>query len=250
MARSCSICDHPKRLIIDKALIGGRALAAISREFNISTDALRSHRNKHLSKRLITLTQQREMAGNLDIQHEMESLITRVKAIVDYAEEHKQHQVFLKAAAELRGSFELLLKIAVALNDASRQDGEQAEILNEEKERQEFAKKLQILSVDELILLEQLQQKIDTQDRKIRIVPQTQPQFPEYKPNSAKVPDDNVPSNVSRYPDNENSVELSYKTEPDPEPKRKSRFIRTNENSPFPGAMKHCTWHEVGKNDF
>ncbi len=163
----CSICQMPNRLEIDKALLSGKTIAAVSLEFGgISRDALSNHRQKHISKRLATLTQRREAAENLDIRNELENMITRIKDILTYAEKNKQHSTFLKATAELRCSFELLLKIAVAIHDTEREDLKAKEEFTQAKNDAEFQKKLGVLTVSELKMFLALQEKVLMQSKR------------------------------------------------------------------------------------
>ncbi len=46
MARTCTICTHHRRDVMDKALLRGEQIAIVSRRFSVSEDALGRHR-KH-----------------------------------------------------------------------------------------------------------------------------------------------------------------------------------------------------------
>ena len=49
MARRCTICDHPDRVAIDKALVGDEGgYRKISARFGLSSSALYRHRHNHL----------------------------------------------------------------------------------------------------------------------------------------------------------------------------------------------------------
>jgi hypothetical protein len=48
MARQCSICHHPKRSEIDRALIGGDPQMEIAREYGVSQAALSRHLHRYL----------------------------------------------------------------------------------------------------------------------------------------------------------------------------------------------------------
>ena len=48
MSRRCTVCDHPGREAIDKALVSGAPLGTIARDKGVSRNALRRHRDNHI----------------------------------------------------------------------------------------------------------------------------------------------------------------------------------------------------------
>jgi hypothetical protein len=48
MARPCTICNHPRRSEIDKALVESRPIREIMTRFAVQDDALLRHKKKHL----------------------------------------------------------------------------------------------------------------------------------------------------------------------------------------------------------
>ena len=60
MTMVCSICNHPKKLEIDRALIQGLNFSKIARDYEVSSDALRNHRDNHLSRQLVTAMEKKE----------------------------------------------------------------------------------------------------------------------------------------------------------------------------------------------
>jgi len=48
MPRSCTICDHPQRTAIDKALVAGEVMRNVALRFAISFAALQRHKANHL----------------------------------------------------------------------------------------------------------------------------------------------------------------------------------------------------------
>lgn len=80
MSQVCNICNHPNRLDIDKRLAGGGSITRISREFDVSKDALHNHREKHISRQLST---------HVEIQSRIHSgeLLTKIDECLRVAEE-------------------------------------------------------------------------------------------------------------------------------------------------------------------
>lgn len=57
MALQCSICSHPKREEIDRAILSGEPVRAVARQFGVSRSALNRHKNNgHLSKAIARAT--------------------------------------------------------------------------------------------------------------------------------------------------------------------------------------------------
>ncbi len=48
MPRSCSVCDHPERTAVDRALVAGEAMRNVALRFAISFAALQRHKANHL----------------------------------------------------------------------------------------------------------------------------------------------------------------------------------------------------------
>lgn len=48
MSRECTVCIHLSRLAIEQAIISGKPLAQISRDFSVTTGPLYKHRDSHM----------------------------------------------------------------------------------------------------------------------------------------------------------------------------------------------------------
>jgi len=116
--RTCVICSHPNRLAIDKALLGNKSIAQISRDFGVPESSLRNHKAQgHISRQLAKAVDIREAREGMDLLHEMESVINRTKAILDKAEEDGLPFVALSAIGQLRSSLELMAKFLYAASE-------------------------------------------------------------------------------------------------------------------------------------
>jgi predicted DNA-binding protein YlxM (UPF0122 family) len=96
MARTCTICTHPQRNIMDALLLRGEALNAIARRFSVSSDALFRHR-KHMQ------TTMAKLAANADHRNGEygSSLLAEVARIRSDAE-RLQHEY--ESRRDLRGA--------------------------------------------------------------------------------------------------------------------------------------------------
>lgn len=93
----CSICIHPNRAEIDKALIAGMPHRRIAVQFGASATSLRRHRDAHLSKqieraerqieakneRAVIKQEERRDAEALDVHAELRRIFLRLNKMAD-----------------------------------------------------------------------------------------------------------------------------------------------------------------------
>lgn len=114
MPRPCETCRHPKRERIERALVEGRAVAAIARKAGLSVDTVRRHAMNHLPKAMIPLNEARVAEHARTLLDRVEDLERRARVILDGAE---SSHVALGALRELRGIVELLGKVTGELRE-------------------------------------------------------------------------------------------------------------------------------------
>ena len=167
MAMACKVCNHSARLDIDKKLARGISVTKIAKEFNCNPAALINHRDRHLSRQLVTAVSNQQLLENTDILSEITDLIKRTKKILKTAEDKEDYNLALSAVRETRGSLELMSKIAFSFYMAKAAALELETLSNPEYQRQTAEiseKQLQILSPEELELYFKLNTKIITQN--------------------------------------------------------------------------------------
>ncbi len=67
MPRSCTVCDHPQRTAIDKALVAGEVMRNVALRFAISFAALQRHKANHLPEVLAEAKQWQANAHQLHV---------------------------------------------------------------------------------------------------------------------------------------------------------------------------------------
>lgn len=93
LGRQCSICNHPQRVEIDKALVAGVAYRRIAAEYGVSDGSLRRHKkNGHIAEQIAKAAKKKE--------------IKQAKQIAAAVEEKERHEV---------ASVDKLLKVVEAL---------------------------------------------------------------------------------------------------------------------------------------
>jgi len=123
MARPCSACVSPKRLQIDTELAGEQTtLSALARRIGVSRDALRRHRDQHLSPALAKVAIERYGADSAEqafdsVTLRVESLLDRLEVLLAIAEDRKSLVGGANIAREIRQSLELVARLRGELND-------------------------------------------------------------------------------------------------------------------------------------
>lgn len=105
MAR-CSICNHPNRREIDKALVTRSAsMRDIAGRFGVSRSALSRHKKNHLPrlvKAAEAAAEVQAVASGADLIDELDRLLKRAMAILEKAEKTGDLRVALQAIREAR----------------------------------------------------------------------------------------------------------------------------------------------------
>jgi hypothetical protein len=116
MARTCTICAHPERAAIDRALVAGEANRGIARRFSASDDAVQRHKADHLPQRLAAAKGAEDAAAADDLLAQVRALqahaLDILAATKDAAE--PDYRTALAAIREARGCVELFAKIREA----------------------------------------------------------------------------------------------------------------------------------------
>ena len=105
----CTVCDHPRRDVIDRALVTGEADTQVSAHFRgLSDDAVRRHRLSHIPQRLLKARDVAEVAQADALLEQVRTLHRRALAILDQSESAGDLRTALGGIREARGCLELL----------------------------------------------------------------------------------------------------------------------------------------------
>ena len=117
MPRSCTLCEHPKREEIDRALVGETSNLSVSSVFGVSESAVRRHKATHLPATLAKAHGAGEAARGDDLLEQVGDLQRRALAILELAERTGELRTALSAIREARGNLELLAKLLGELDE-------------------------------------------------------------------------------------------------------------------------------------
>jgi hypothetical protein len=92
-------------------------LRTIADRWSVSKTALIRHKDAHLPAKLVMAEQAAEVAQADDLLDQVRDLQTRTLAILEAAEETRQHRTALAAIREARSNLELLAKLLGELDD-------------------------------------------------------------------------------------------------------------------------------------
>jgi hypothetical protein len=120
MARVCTVCAHPDAVLVNEAIIGigengKQSNRAITRQYDLSKDAVRRHR-EHIPEMLAYAARAEEVAEADSLLDRFEALHRRTLAILEATEETQEHRIALAAIREARGNLELIGEVTKELN--------------------------------------------------------------------------------------------------------------------------------------
>lgn len=111
MARSCSVCGHKRRQEIDKALLAGEPLLALSRQYGLSRDALRRHQGSHLPAAAAKAQEAAEVVHGDSLLGQLTALQNEIHGIKTKALAAKDLRTALASIRELTRIVELTARI-------------------------------------------------------------------------------------------------------------------------------------------
>jgi hypothetical protein len=123
MAAKCTICSHPEREAIDRALVEGESLRSILERCSTSSDpiamgSLHRHKsNNHVPQQLAKAQEAKEVSAADDLIGHVLALTREATEILREARDAKDHSIALKAIARLEKQIELLAKLKGELDD-------------------------------------------------------------------------------------------------------------------------------------
>jgi transposase len=115
--RSCTVCEHPKREAIDRALVGGASNRSVASLYDVSEAAVRRHKANHLPAKLVMAEKAAEVAQADNLLEQVRDLQQSTLNILAEAEQSKQYRTALSAIREARGNLELLAKLLGELDE-------------------------------------------------------------------------------------------------------------------------------------
>jgi hypothetical protein len=111
MPRTCTVCAHPERVAIDKALVNGEPTRAIAGRYGLARTSLQRHQEDHIPQKLSRATEARAVAQADDLLAHVRALQGKATSLLLAAEKEGDIRTALAGIREARGCVELLAKL-------------------------------------------------------------------------------------------------------------------------------------------
>ena len=120
MPRLCSLCTHPERLDIDKAIIAGLPYRDISGRFGVSKSAVERHAGEHVAPAIARASTLRDQVTADALIAELRTLREVTLGVLEEARAADDHDIALRAIARLEKQAELCGRLAGELVERQR----------------------------------------------------------------------------------------------------------------------------------
>ena len=153
MPRACLICNHPKRIEIDRLLVQGKSKTKIALEFDVPTYSLDYHKEHHVSRQMAQRMDRKEALDAVGLMDELQEIVADTKLIFkrNYAKDSASGDTTaLRALDSRRATFDTILKACQLYHEAKLLELETSQDRFEQEAKAEYAEKLKLLTTPEL----------------------------------------------------------------------------------------------------
>jgi len=172
MSNSCLICTHVNRLSIDREIVTGGNLSKISKKYDVPYYSLYAHSQKHITRQLATVMEKKLTIEGNELMEVITKIIRRAERIFRRNDKAGKDLLALKALDSQRNTIMLLSNISAQLHSAKIAELQLAKDSGTDRQaqlEQEYQIKIAILSMEELLTYQRLQNKILHQNADIII---------------------------------------------------------------------------------
>jgi hypothetical protein len=118
MAQRCTVCDHPERAAIDRALVDGvPGAAALGERYGLARSSVKRHAARHVPAAVAAASEAATVARGDALLARVEALTVETHRILRTAKREKDHELALRAIARLEKQTELLARLLGELRD-------------------------------------------------------------------------------------------------------------------------------------
>lgn len=112
MVRTCTICSHPKRDEIEKAIAAGESYRSISHKYDVSYDAIKRHvKSGHIAKKIQKAKEAKDIKSGLTMLDKLQDLEVKADGAFDIAQKQKNPRGMCAAIQAKKGVIELAGKV-------------------------------------------------------------------------------------------------------------------------------------------
>lgn len=121
MPQTCSVCIHPQRAEIEKALVAGEPLRDIAGRCPgsrpVSRSALHRHKQEHLPAHLAKAHEEESIGQAIDVLRQLKAINAACLEILQSSRAEKKHSISLKAVDRIERQISLQAKLLGELQD-------------------------------------------------------------------------------------------------------------------------------------
>jgi hypothetical protein len=117
MPRVCSVCSHPDRAAIDKALVAGTPCREIAALYRVSPDAVERHAANHLPQAMTKAKEEEDVAHAIDIVRQLKAINVASVSILAEARKVGDPTTALRAIDRIQRQIELQAKLLGELDE-------------------------------------------------------------------------------------------------------------------------------------
>jgi hypothetical protein len=160
MGRTCTVCNHPRRRDIDKAILTGEPERALAGRYRVARSSLQRHR-PHVSEVMARAAEAREITHGENLVERLQSLSAIAFKILADARAAKQYSAAMSGVREMARIVELVAKLTGQLDESTR-----VNVLIAERDQREArqATDLHRLTLEERLELQRLLAKAQGAD--------------------------------------------------------------------------------------
>ncbi len=120
MPRVCTLCSHPKRNEIDKALLNDEPNQRIATAYKVTESAVRRHKAaRHVALRMVKAQEREDVRHAIDVVMQLKAINGATLAVLKEARDDKNGDLALKAVDRIQRQLELQSKLLGELNDGT-----------------------------------------------------------------------------------------------------------------------------------
>jgi predicted nucleotidyltransferase len=117
MSRTCTICTHPQRHAIEKALVAGGAYRDIAGQYGLTKSAVERHKAEHLPVALVAAAGAEETRQALDVLQQLKTINAAALTVLRDARAGQDGDLALKAIDRIQRQIELQAKLLGDLDE-------------------------------------------------------------------------------------------------------------------------------------
>jgi hypothetical protein len=109
--RACTVCAHGEIVAINQAIVGNAPLRGIAQRYAVSEDALRRHKQAHISITIAKAQEAAEVAQADTLLDRIRALLSKAESLLQQAEDAGDLRTAFMGIREARSCIETLMEV-------------------------------------------------------------------------------------------------------------------------------------------